>query len=195
MRHASGQQAGMLGEFTVWSPSGYGRRPRHWPYARHPCGRELSYRRLWESSGRMAARLAEHGIGPGSVVALDLDRGADLVVALLGVVRTGAAYLPLDGHAPQDRVTAVLKDARAQAVVVGRGTQRRSRSFEVDAATPLLTVFDAPDTPTSPPPTTTRRPTPLSTRRVRCASATPPAPPVFPRASSSRTAPSATWSA
>ncbi|WP_406501246.1 AMP-binding protein [Streptomyces sp. NBC_00500] len=64
-----------------------------------PTGRELNYRRLWESSGRMAARLAEHGIGPGSVVALDLDRGADLVVALLGVVRTGASYLPLDGHA------------------------------------------------------------------------------------------------
>ncbi|OEJ35201.1 hypothetical protein BGK67_31305 [Streptomyces subrutilus] len=61
-------------------------------------------------------------------------------MAVLGVVRTGAAYLPIDGHAPADRVTAVLNDSGAQAVIVGRGAERRPRPFGTGADTPVLTV-------------------------------------------------------
>ncbi|MFJ6793777.1 amino acid adenylation domain-containing protein [Streptomyces sp. NPDC091268] len=102
-------------------------------------GAELTYRQLWDRAGQTAAVLAGHGIGAGGLVAVDLDRGAELIVALLGVVRAGAAYLPIDGHAPADRVTAVLKDSGAQAVIVGRGAERR-RPVDTGADTLVLTV-------------------------------------------------------
>ncbi|WP_370104116.1 non-ribosomal peptide synthetase [Streptacidiphilus sp. BW17] len=103
-------------------------------------GRELSYRNLWELAGATATRLAALGIGPGAVVALDLDRGADLVVAALAVIRTGAGYLPVDGSAPADRVAVILSDSRAQAVLVGDGSARRSRAIHLPRAMPVLTV-------------------------------------------------------
>ncbi|MGW5399177.1 non-ribosomal peptide synthetase [Streptomyces sp. NPDC003952] len=106
-------------------------------------GIELTYRQLWDRAGRTAAVLAGHGIGDGGLVAVDLNRGAELIVALLGIVRAGAAYLPIDGHAPADRVTAVLKDSGAQAVFVGRGADRRARPLGTDAATVVLTVPEA----------------------------------------------------
>ncbi|MFG3205274.1 amino acid adenylation domain-containing protein [Streptomyces sp. NPDC048192] len=105
-------------------------------------GRELTYRQLWERAGLLAARLAQHGVGPGDTVALDLPRGADLVTALLGVVRTGAAYLPLDSHAPADRVTALLEDARARAVVTGPPVGERRETTALAGAV-LLTVAEA----------------------------------------------------
>lgn len=105
-------------------------------------GRELTYRQVWERAGRLAARLAEQGVGPGDIVALDLPRGADLVTALLGVVRTGAAYLPLDSHAPADRVTALLEDARARAVVTGPPADDGRAPAALAGAT-LLTVAEA----------------------------------------------------
>lgn len=110
-------------------------------------GFELTYRQLWDRAGRTAAVLAGHGIGAGGLVAVDLNRGADLIVALLGIVRTGAAYLPIDGHAPADRVAAVLKDSGARAVVVGRGSGRRGRPLDTDAATIVLTVPEAAEGP------------------------------------------------
>ncbi|MFF3982886.1 non-ribosomal peptide synthetase [Streptomyces sp. NPDC001828] len=110
-------------------------------------GLELTYRQLWDRAGMTAAVLGGHGIGAGGLVAVDLNRGADLIVALLGIVRAGAAYLPLDGHAPADRVTAVLKDSGAQAVFVGRGVERRARPLDTGAATLVLTIPEAAECP------------------------------------------------
>jgi amino acid adenylation domain-containing protein len=106
-------------------------------------GAELTYRQLWDRAGQTAAELTGRGIGPGGLVAVDLNRGAELIVALLGVLRAGAAYLPIDGQAPADRVTAVLKDSGAQAVIVGRGAERRPHLLDTDAATSVLTVPEA----------------------------------------------------
>ncbi|MEV3987622.1 non-ribosomal peptide synthetase [Streptomyces sp. NPDC049837] len=103
-------------------------------------GTSLTYQELWDRAGSTAATLAELGVGHGDLVAVDLDRSADLVVALLGIARAGAAYLPLDGHAPPDRVAAVLADAAVRAVVVGAADARRSRPLDVAPATPVLTV-------------------------------------------------------
>ena len=79
-------------------------------------GRErLSYRELDERANHVARRL--HECGPESVVGLLLPRGADLIGALLGVLKSGAAYLPLDPLLPRDRIGFMLADARARAVV------------------------------------------------------------------------------
>ncbi|MFT7839340.1 non-ribosomal peptide synthetase [Saccharothrix sp. BKS2] len=74
-------------------------------------GESLTYRQLWARSERVAAGLALRGVERGEVVAVDLGRSVDLVVALLGVVRAGGAYLPLDAHAPAERRALLLEEA------------------------------------------------------------------------------------
>ncbi|WP_251021015.1 amino acid adenylation domain-containing protein [Streptomyces sp. ISL-98] len=69
-------------------------------------------------AGRIAARLASAGVGPGDRVGILADRSTAMVAAVLGVVRTGAAYVPVDPANPDERIAAVLTDARVSAVVV-----------------------------------------------------------------------------
>ncbi|GAB3257949.1 non-ribosomal peptide synthetase/type I polyketide synthase [Kineosporia babensis] len=79
----------------------------------------LTYRDLADRSGAAAHRLRALGIGPGSVVALALDKTPDLFVVLLAVWRAGAAYLPLDPHDPPARLNRVIRTAGAGLIVVG----------------------------------------------------------------------------
>ncbi|WP_274563192.1 non-ribosomal peptide synthetase [Streptomyces spiramyceticus] len=69
-------------------------------------------------AGRIAARLASAGVGPGDRVGILADRSTAMVAAVLGAVRTGAAYVPVDPANPDERIAAVLTDARVSAVVV-----------------------------------------------------------------------------
>jgi amino acid adenylation domain-containing protein len=77
----------------------------------------LTYRELAERSIRLANHLVRHGAGPGGRVGVHMGRSADLVVAILAVLRTGAAYVPLDSGAPAARNALILDDARAELVV------------------------------------------------------------------------------
>lgn len=89
------------------------------PAVTGPDGRTLTFRELEERAGRLVARLAADGVGPGSCVAVLLERSSDFAVAALGVMRAGAAYLPLDPATPRDRLEFILSDAAAAAVVTG----------------------------------------------------------------------------
>ncbi|MFH8254109.1 amino acid adenylation domain-containing protein [Streptomyces roseolus] len=80
-------------------------------------GDSLTYAELDERAGRVAAALAAHGAGPESRVAVCLPRTADLVVGLLGVLRSGAAYVPLDAEYPDERIAAILADTRPAALL------------------------------------------------------------------------------
>ncbi|MFF4249218.1 amino acid adenylation domain-containing protein [Streptomyces sp. NPDC001822] len=80
-------------------------------------GHELTYAQLWERSGDIALRLENRGVGAGARVAVAMERSPDLVATLLGVLRTGAAYVPLDPHAPRERQHTVLGDCQADAVI------------------------------------------------------------------------------
>ena len=109
-------------------------------------GRVLTYGALEERSGRLAARLVADGVGPGSCVALFLERSPEFVAAAYAVMRAGAAYLPLDVATPGDRIEFVLSDAGARIVLTdGRelpaGSWRAVRVDEpaaVPAAPPVL---------------------------------------------------------
>ncbi|WP_245870212.1 amino acid adenylation domain-containing protein [Teichococcus rhizosphaerae] len=75
-------------------------------------GEAMSYATLDRRSAALAAALAVRGIGAGDLVAVALERSPELVVALLGVMRAGAAYLPLDPAHPADRLARILDSAR-----------------------------------------------------------------------------------
>ncbi|MCQ0010489.1 non-ribosomal peptide synthetase [Actinomadura madurae] len=62
-------------------------------------------------ANRLARRLVEEGVGPERFVALALPRSADLVVAMLAVLKAGAAYVPIDPDYPEDRIAYMVEDA------------------------------------------------------------------------------------
>ncbi|KFU81851.1 non-ribosomal peptide synthase domain TIGR01720/amino acid adenylation domain-containing protein [Amycolatopsis lurida] len=78
---------------------------------------ELTYAELDRRANRLAHRLIEEGAGPERLVALRLPRSADLVVAVLAVLKTGAAYVPIDPAYPAARIESTLADARPVTVV------------------------------------------------------------------------------
>ncbi|MFI9451987.1 amino acid adenylation domain-containing protein [Amycolatopsis sp. NPDC052450] len=80
----------------------------------------LSYAELDQAAETMARRLRAEGIGPERVVGVFLDRSANLVVALLAVLRAGGVYLPLDPALPDRRLRLMLDDADVSAVVTER---------------------------------------------------------------------------
>ncbi len=71
----------------------------------------ISYETLHRRSNQIAHLLQNKQIGPGSVVGISLSRSIDMVVALLGILKTGAAYLPLDPSYPAERLSFMATDA------------------------------------------------------------------------------------
>ncbi|GAA4930659.1 hypothetical protein GCM10023237_60870 [Streptomyces coeruleoprunus] len=82
--------------------------------------RELTYTELNAAANRLARLLLSRGVGAEDVVGVALPRSPELVVALLAVMKAGAAYLPLDADHPQDRIAYMLADAGARTVVTTR---------------------------------------------------------------------------
>ena len=86
-------------------------------------GARLTYRELNARADRVAHRLCGLGVGPETLVAVCAERSLELLVALLGVLKAGAAYLPLDPEYPADRLAFMLADAAAP-VVLTQGSLR-----------------------------------------------------------------------
>ena len=79
--------------------------------------RVFTYREVHAASARLAGRLTAAGVCRGDIVALLLDRGVDVPIAILAVLRAGAAYLPLDPGYPADRLRYVAGDAAVRFAV------------------------------------------------------------------------------
>ncbi|MEV7727359.1 amino acid adenylation domain-containing protein [Streptomyces sp. NPDC087917] len=82
----------------------------------------LTYRELNERANRVAHQLRAMGAGPEHLVGLCLERGPELMPALLGILKSGAGYLPLDPANPADRLAYVMADAGARIVVASEAT-------------------------------------------------------------------------
>src|SRR6185312_17498015 len=85
------------------------------------CGNEaFTYRELNRRANRLAHRLRALGAGPDSLVGIGLERSPAMVVGLLAILKSGAAYLPLDSAYPRDRVEFMLADADVGIVLTSR---------------------------------------------------------------------------
>ncbi|NEA36865.1 amino acid adenylation domain-containing protein [Streptomyces sp. SID13031] len=110
-------------------------------------GQQLSYRELDKRSGRLAALLAAHGVGPGDRVGVYLERSADLLVTLLAVWRAGAAYVPLDPVYPAARIAYMLTDAQVALLVTQASLEHNAPGPKV-----ILDRSALPDVPLQPQP-------------------------------------------
>ncbi|WP_226362205.1 non-ribosomal peptide synthetase [Pseudonocardia sp. ICBG1142] len=106
--------------------------------------RHLSYRALDERSARLARLLHGRGVGTGDVVGIRLGRTVDLAVAMLAIMKLGAAYLPLDPAYPAERTSYMLADSAAATVVTGADLAEIDTSQD-DESSPTFTPI-APDT-------------------------------------------------
>ncbi|HYO14112.1 MAG TPA: amino acid adenylation domain-containing protein, partial [Thermoanaerobaculia bacterium] len=80
-------------------------------------GTDLTYRELHRRADALARRLRREGVGPESVVGVRLERSIEMVVALLGIVKAGGAYLPLEPSYPADRLAFMVEDSGVAAVL------------------------------------------------------------------------------
>ncbi|WP_316522805.1 non-ribosomal peptide synthetase [Kitasatospora brasiliensis] len=82
----------------------------------------LTYAEVNERANRLAHHLRSHGVGAEDLVGMCLERGADLLPTLLGILKSGAGYLPLDPAHPSDRLGYALEDSGAKLAIVSPGT-------------------------------------------------------------------------
>jgi amino acid adenylation domain-containing protein/non-ribosomal peptide synthase protein (TIGR01720 family) len=103
------------------------------------CGeRAWTYREVDDAASRLAHVLAGQGAGPGQCVALLLERSAEAVVAMLAVLKTGAAYLPMDPAHPDVRIAFMIADAAPAAAITTAGLRSRLAGFDL----PIIDVND-----------------------------------------------------
>ena len=143
------------------------------------CGeRSMTYRELDEAANRLAHLLAGQGAGPGECVALVFSRSAEAIVAILAVLKTGAAYLPIDpAHAARPGSSSCSTTAAPIAAITTAGLADRLDGYDL-----LVIDVDDPASTPSPAPRCRRRPPTTSPT-----SSTPRVPPVSPKAWRSRT--------
>ena len=130
-----------------------------------PDRRETTYAELDAAADAVARRLRALGAGPGTRVAVCVPRSAELVVALLGVLKSGAAYVPLDPEYPAERLASMLADADPVAAVTVRD------SALPDGGVPVLHADDPDPDPEDPAGVPTRAPSAADSRAEPPASA------------------------
>ena len=106
----------------------------------------VSFAGLDQAATHLARRLAGRGIGPGAVVGVALPRSVELVVALLGVLQAGAAFLPLDPDYPESRLLFMARDSRLELVVTSAAL-----APGLPAGLPGLLLLEAADDPQAAP--------------------------------------------
>src|SRR6202521_416107 len=101
-------------------------------------GEKIPYWRINEDANRLAHYLIKKGVGPGNLVGVSVERSPELTIALLGVLKTGAAYVPLDPSYPLQRLASTLEDTRAECVLSNNGNGKK-----LPDTVPNLIMLDA----------------------------------------------------
>jgi amino acid adenylation domain-containing protein len=108
----------------------------------------LSYRELNERANQLAHFLRKQGIGPETIVALCAERSLEMVVAQIGILKAGAAYLPLDPHYPAERLAFMFSDSEApvlltQSHLSDRLPSQSARVIQLDREWPRIALESA----------------------------------------------------
>ncbi|WP_183559193.1 non-ribosomal peptide synthetase [Mucilaginibacter sp. SP1R1] len=82
--------------------------------------RVFSYKNLNEAANKLARYLMEQGLQRGDIAGLALDRSPEMVISLLAILKTGAAYVPLDPEYPKDRIEFMLEDSSAKILITSQ---------------------------------------------------------------------------
>jgi amino acid adenylation domain-containing protein len=108
------------------------------------CGSSsMTYRQLNRRSNQLARYLRRRGVGPDQLVAVFLDRGLDMIVALLGILKAGAGYVPLDVSYPKDRLAHTVQDSSPAVVLIQRRVRELPFAVErmvVDVSEPEIAL-------------------------------------------------------
>jgi non-ribosomal peptide synthetase-like protein len=132
-RHAEALEIDLLHVWFARTAAAYPDRP-----AVACRGEELRYQALDQASNRLAWHLRELGVRRGDYVAVLLPRSPEAYVALLGILKAGAAYVPIDAECPADRVAYILADCGARALVTASAFADRHGGF------PDIVLLDEP---------------------------------------------------
>jgi amino acid adenylation domain-containing protein len=102
------------------------------PFGREPSveDRRLTYAELNARANQLARYLRRMGVGPDTIVALCLERSVEAVVGIFGILKAGAAYLPLDPVLPQERLAFILAETQAVALLTQERLVERMRNAE-----------------------------------------------------------------
>ena len=110
-------------------------------YQQHTFEQTFTYKELLSKASQLARVLIEQGIGPGALVAILLHRSPQMLITLLAVQQTGAAYLPLDPDYPAARLQYMLTDSQAQCLVT-TSSLSENEPFRETLACPTKLLLD-----------------------------------------------------
>ncbi len=97
-------------------------------------GRTLTFQSVFEQSNRLARLLAESGVKAGDIIGVAIDRSPEMIISLVAILKSGAAYLPLDPAYPKDRVEFMLKDSGAKMLI----TQKKHEQYFTSSISEIL---------------------------------------------------------
>ncbi|MCP4219372.1 MAG: AMP-binding protein, partial [bacterium] len=110
----------------------------------HKTAVSLTYRELDEQALQLAVRLQDSGVRPNTIVALALERSLEMIIGIMGVIKAGGAYLPIDPKTPGERASYILLDSKALLLVT---TQSISRTITVKIDRLFMNVAENTESP------------------------------------------------
>ncbi|MCU0286656.1 MAG: amino acid adenylation domain-containing protein, partial [Acidobacteria bacterium] len=88
---------------------------------------QITYRQLSDQSGRLAGLLIEKGVHCNSIVGIMMGRSIEMIIGLLGILRAGGGYMPIDPEYPAERIDYMLKDSKAKIVITNKSEIRNPK--------------------------------------------------------------------
>jgi len=95
-------------------------------------GESITYSELNKKANIVANKLREFNIRPNEMVGLLMNRSINMMIGLLGIMKSGAAYLPIDPEYPQDRINYMLTDSKAKFLLTEKNMEKDVKSFDVN---------------------------------------------------------------
>ncbi len=98
---------------------------------------QLTYGKLNEKANQLAHYLQKQGVKKETLVPLCIEPGPPMIIAIMGILKAGAAYVPIDPEFPQERISYMLKDTQSRVVI---STKQNSRKFENDSKVDIINL-------------------------------------------------------